>query len=296
MGSGTGVIAVREETRESARRLLLQGSDAVGRLTSSGRVLPELLICGGQRCGTTSMYKALVQQPTVFRPVWRKGVHYFDVGYEHDLAWYRAHFPLKAQLRHAARRHGTRALSFESSPYYLFHPLAADRIAAELPAVKLIVLVRDPVERAYSAHAHEFARGYEDLDFEAALEAETERLRGEDERLRAEPTYRSHAHRHQAYRSRGEYAPQLERIAGLFGRERIRVVDSHRFFSEPEHEFADILAWLGVTPAVNTVFERHNARPRPRLAENLRTRLEAHFEPFDADLESWLGHVPSWRA
>ena len=90
------------------------------------------------------MYKALVQQPTIFRPVWRKGVHYFDMGYEHDLDWYRAHFPLEAQLKRAAKKHGTRALAFESSPYYLFHPLAADRIAASLPDVSVIVLVRDP--------------------------------------------------------------------------------------------------------------------------------------------------------
>jgi len=104
-------------------------------------------------------------------------------------------------------------LTFESSPYYLFHPLALDRIAADLPDVKLVVLVRDPVERAYSAHAHEAARGYEDLSFAAALEAEEGRLDGEVERLLGDPAYESHAHRHQAFRSRGEYAVQLERAA-----------------------------------------------------------------------------------
>ena len=103
-------------------------------------------------------------------------------------------------------------MTFESSPYYLFHPLALDRIAADLPDVKLVVLVRDPVERAYSAHAHEAARGYEDLSFAAALEAEEGRLDGEVERLLGDPAYESHAHRHQALRSRGEYAVQLERL------------------------------------------------------------------------------------
>lgn len=91
--------------------------------------------------------------------------------------------------------------------------MALDRIAADLPDVKLVVLVRDPGERAYSAHAHEAARGYEDLSFAAALEAEEGRLDGEVERLLGDPAYESHAHRHQAYRSRGEYAVQLERAA-----------------------------------------------------------------------------------
>lgn len=291
-GSGSNMSAAREQLRTA----VLRGSDAVGRATSGARALPDLLVCGGQRCGTTSMYKALVQQPTVFRPVWRKGVHYFDVGYDHDLDWYRSHFPLRAQLNRAARRHGTSALTFESSPYYLFHPLAADRIAADLPDVRLIVLVRDPVERAYSAHAHEYARGFETLGFEAALDAEAERLDGEVERLVADPSYRSHAHRHQAYRSRGEYATQLERIVGLFGRDRIKVVDSHRFFSDPEREYGEVMSWLGVAPTVDTVFDRHNARPRPEMPESLRKNLEGHFEPHDLALETWLGHVPSWRS
>ncbi len=285
-----------DTAKENMRRVLLQGSDVVGRATSGARVLPDLLICGGQRCGTTSMYKALVQQPHIFRPVWRKGVHYFDVAYQHDLSWYRSHFPLEAQLTRAAKRHDTRALSFESSPYYLFHPLAADRIAADLPDARLLVLVRDPVERAHSAHAHEFARGFETLGFEEALDAEDERLQGEVEKLRADPHYRSAAHRHQAYRSRGEYAVQLDRIAALVGRDRIKVVDSHRFFTDPEPLYADVLSWLGSRPVVQPTFERHNARGRVDMPDSVRQRLEEHFAPHDAALESWLGHVPSWRA
>lgn len=287
-------VRVRSELVDRARPGLLRGSDLIGQATSSGRALPGLLIAGGQRCGTTSMYKALVQQPTIFRPVWRKGVHYFDGPYERGLDWYRSHFPFKWQLEHAARRHETRALCFESSPYYLFHPQSADRIAADLPNVKILVLVRDPVERAHSAHAHEFARGYESLDFEAALAAEPERLAGEAEKIVADPDYASHAHRHQAYLSRGEYAAQLTRLEYLFGRERIKVIDSHRFFKDPEPVFAEVLDWLGVASRAATQFDRHNARPRVQMASSLRQRLETHFESHDAALEAWLGHRPSW--
>lgn len=284
------------EMTDRARPGLLRSSDLVGQATSSVRTLPDLLIAGGQRCGTTSMYKALAQQPTVFRPVWRKGVHYFDGPYERGLDWYRGHFPLRLQLERAARRHRTRAVCFESSPYYLFHPRAADRIAADLPGVKILVLVRDPVERAHSAHAHEFARGYETLDFEQALAAEEERVVGEADRIVSEPGYASHAHRHQAYLSRGEYAVQLQRLESLFGRERIKVVDSHRFFEDPEPVFAEVLSWLGVRPTISTKFERHNARTRTQMPAALRARLNAHFELHDAALEAWLGHAPSWRS
>ncbi|WP_028644875.1 sulfotransferase [Nocardioides sp. URHA0020] len=281
----------QDRLRPGARAL----RDVVGRATAQRRALPSLLIIGGQRCGTTSLYKALAQQPHLFRPVWRKGVHYFDVSYERGSDWYRSHFPYESTVARAAARHHTEALCFESSPYYMFHPAAAHRIRSTLPGVRVVVLVRDPVERAYSAHAHELARGFETLPFEAALAAEDDRLSGEEERMVTDPRYSSPAHRHQAYRTRGEYAPQLERLAGILGRDRIHVIDSHRFFQEPEPVFADLLGWLGTRVVTDPAFDRHNARVRLPLADSVRQDLQRHFEPYDEQLGEWLGRAPSWR-
>ncbi len=287
----------RPAVEDPVRAGLIGAADVVGRASAGARVLPGLLIAGGQRCGTTSMYQALRQQPTLFRPTWRKGVHYFDMAYaDRDLRWYRAHFPLASRVTRAAARHRDRALAFESSPYYLFHPLALDRIAADLPLVRLLVLVRDPVERAYSSHAHAFARGYESEPFARALDLEETRLAGEVDRMRGDSAYESRAHRHQAYRSRGEYAAQLARAGALLGRDRIHVVDSHRFFAEPEVVFDEVLAFLGVRTRVATRFERHNARPRLPLDPALARELRAHFAPHDAALEPWLGGPPTWVA
>ena len=79
----------------------------------------------------------------------------------------------------------------------MFHPLAAERIARDLPGVKLLVLLRDPVERAYSAHAHEVSVGYETEPFQRALEIEAARLDGEAEKIMADPAYVSRSHQHQ---------------------------------------------------------------------------------------------------
>jgi hypothetical protein len=243
------------------------------------------LIIGAQRCGTTSMYRALGSHPAVRKAVLHKGVHYFDMNYQRGIAWYRAHFPLAVTGR----------LTFESSPYYMFHPLAAERIAADLPGVKLIVLVRDPVERAYSAHAHELARGFETEPFERAIELEPARLVGEAERIIAAPGYLSHSHQHHAYLTRGQYVEQLERLGRMFGRDRIHVMDSGDFFRKPEPVYDGVLDFLGLPGSGYPAFERHNARPRPSVPEGLRTRLDEHFQPFDERLGSWLGRVPSWR-
>ena len=270
-------------------------SVTAGRVTGPARMLPGFLIAGSQRCGTTSMYRTLSQHPGVLKAVLHKGVHYFDMNYDRGLGWYRAHFPLRAAGRRAGRAAGSPALTFESSPYYLFHPLAADRIAHDLPEVKLLVLVRDPVQRAYSAYAHELARGFEREQFPRALELEPERLRGEAERMTQDPAYLSHSHQHHAYLARGRYAEQLERLEGIFGTDRIHVVDSGDFFTEPEPVYDGVLDFLGLRWHDYPEFERHNARPRSPMPEPLRAQLDDYFGPFDEKLTRWLGRTPSWR-
>jgi hypothetical protein len=269
-------------------------SVTVGRVTAPRRMLPAFLIVGAQRCGTTSMYRALAAHPAVRKAVLHKGVHYFDMNYERGIGWYRAHFPLLATGR----------MAFESSPYYMFHPLAAGRIAVDLPGVKLIVLVRDPVERAYSAHAHELARGFESESFDRAIELEPDRLDGEAERITADPGYLSHSHQHHAYLARGRYVEQLDRLERLFGREQIHVVDSGDFFGKPEPVYDGVLEFLGLAGCADRAegagrgypaFERHNARPRSPIPAGLRVELDEYFTPFDEKLTSWLDRVPSWR-
>lgn len=290
-------MSVRGQLRRSvaAKRTAQALTIGVGRLTARARMDPSFLIIGGQRCGTTSMYRTLSAHPGVLKAVLHKGVHYFDTSYGDGLSWYRAHFPLRARAARVQRRTGIRPVTFESSPYYMFHPLAAERIERDLPGVKVIVLLRDPVERAYSAHAHELARGYESESFEMALALEDTRLAGEVEKILEDPTYVSHSHQHHAYLQRGHYVDHLQRWEKILGRDRMHVVDSHQFFTEPEPAYDDVLRFLGLPHTGYPVFERHNARPRSPMPEELRAHLTDHFKPYDERLADWLGHPVSWR-
>lgn len=272
--------------------LMRHGVRLGGRLSAPARMTPSFLIVGGQRCGTTSLWRALVQHPDLIGPPRHKGVHYFDVHYQEGPTWYRGHFPLTARARRAA--HGT-PITGEATPYYMFHPLAAERIARDLPDARLLVLLRDPVERAYSAHTHEARRGHESESFERALELEPARLDGEVERMRADPSYYSHVHRHNAYLTRGEYIDQILAMEKLVGRDRIHVVDSHEFFEQPWDVLPGVLDFLGLPAHQAMQVGQENARPRAPMAESLRTRLMAHFEPYDERLASWWGRTPRWR-
>src|SRR5919204_149042 len=164
-------------------------------LQAGSRPLPDFLVIGAQRCGTTSLYRYLEKHPNVIGASPSKGVHYFDMNAERSLRWYRAHFPTERRRRQA----GSGAVTGEASPYYLFHPRGPDRVRAAVPDARLIAMLRDPVDRAYSQYQQEYARGFEDAEtFERALELEPARLAGERERMLADPEYESPALQHHA--------------------------------------------------------------------------------------------------
>lgn len=174
--------------------------------TSDRRPLPDFLIIGTKRGGTTSLWNYLIQHPLVPRlfPAWNtKSAHYFEEHWGRGEAWYRSHFPTERHREALQRRHGGPVRVGEAAPLYMFHPLAAQRVAALMPTVKLIVLLRDPVERAYSHWKERRTHGIEPLDFAAALAAEPERTAGERERLIAEPESFSEAYDWYTYRARG---------------------------------------------------------------------------------------------
>ena len=203
--------------------------------------------------------------------------------------------PIRAIADRRVAATGHRAVSGEASPYYLFHPLAPARIARDLPAVRLMVLLRDPVERAISAHRQETARGFETEPFERALELEETRLAGELERIEGDPDYVSFSHQHHAYLARGRYAEQLRPLFDLVGQERLLVVESASLFATPQAVWERVLEFLGLPMWNPLVFGRHNAQASAPIPDRLRGRLEKYFEPHDAELTAWLGEVPTWR-
>lgn len=296
--AGTGLVARPNQPawERMARRTAHWGLVTAGRPIYRARMLPSFLIVGAERCGTSSIYEVLSRHPAVFSAILpRKEVHYFDYSYAHPLSWYRCHFPLRARAALAARGTGVAPVAFEASPSYMCHPLAPERIARDLPAVKLIVMLRDPVARAYSSHTMRAGWGVETEPFERALELEDSRLAGEAERMAADPSYVGYNWRHFAYRTRGQYAEQLEQLDRLVGRDRIHVIDSGEFFASPARVYDQVLDFLGLPDAGHPAFDPPRTRSRPPMPDSVRKALEEHYRPYDERLAAWLGHEPSWR-
>jgi len=281
-------------TRIRLRRSWQAGRVQARRTGGRPRVLPSLLIIGTQRGGTTSLYEYLSRHPDVVPPL-GKELQYFSVEHQRGEAWYRAHFPTQREVERRRQR-GADCLVFEASPYYLFHPHAARRAAATVPGAKLIALLRDPVERAYSHYAHTRQRGLEPLSFEDAVAAEPERLAGEVERMQADPTYQSRAHRIWSYVSRGRYAPQLAEWLAHFPRPQLLVLRSEDLFADPGAVYGRVLDFLGLRPHALAAYPAYTRRQAgPPLGADTRADLREEFRPDVERLTAIVGAPMSWH-
>lgn len=282
-------LAAGERPRRSS------GAQASSQRASSleNTALPDFLVIGTQKGGTTLFYQLLTQHPQA-RPATTKEVHYFDVHFAKGIDWYASHFPA------STGRDGQKVLAGEASPYYLYHPHAARRTAQALPDVRLIVLLRDPVDRAYSDYNHKVREGREPLGFEEAVAAEEKRLAGEREKMLADEGYQSVNYRRYSYLSRGIYADQIEEWNRYFARDQMLVFKSEDFFADPLRTLAASLEFLELPrwkprnqdPASN-LDARHEGSYETMNPE-IRQRLEAYFEPHNRRLYDYLGTDFGW--
>jgi hypothetical protein len=246
---------------------------------------PDFVIVGTQRGGTTSLYAYLNAHPQV-APAAVKETHYLTDRFARGLDWYLGLFPATLP---------SGIVTGEATPYALFHPLAAQRLRTVAPNAKVIALLRNPIERAYSQYAMERARGDETLDFAAALDAEPVRLTGEEDRLIAIPTYVSRAHKHYSYVARGEYLRQLQRWSEAFPPDQLLVLRSEDLYADSVETFARVTSFLGIDAQVEVPFTVHNRSDAPPIDSALRRRLAEHFAPHNVQLASQVDWDLDWH-
>ena len=246
---------------EPVRKVARNAVWGFGRATARWRPLPDFLVIGAQKAGTTALYAYLRWHPAITGPSWKE-VSFFDRHWWRGEPWYRGQFPLRPRGR----------LVGEASPSYLFHPLAPERARAVVPNAKLVALLRNPVERAYSQYQHEV------------------------ERLLADPRAFSRAWWDHTYAARGLYAEQLERWLAAFPRERLLIVTTDELGERPDEAYASILAFLGAPPHQLDEYPRVFDRDYAPMEPHTRAALEARFAEPNRRLEALLGRSLGWGA
>ena len=237
--------------------------------------LPNTLIVGAQKAGTTTLHRLLESHPRIFTPRKPQEIHFFDLdeNFRRGLSWYRAKFAAWSG----------EPIVFQTSPLYLYEPAAPERIARFCPEVRIIVLLREPVARAYSHFRHEVRFGWESLPFAEALRRERYRiLRG--------PV----ARRHYSYADRGRYRRQIGRYLEHFSHDRLLFLRWEDLVRSPPALAVDIVAWLGLPAnedwekSVRATSWRFNSSLTPRwphlqrMTRRLRLRLPALVRLLDA--------------
>lgn len=278
---------VRRNVSLQNRRRVAMARVSMRRLGGSSRSLPDFLIIGTQRGGTSSLYRYLGAHPDVVSSL-RKETEYFSTEYHRGESWYRAHFPL---LRPGRR------VTFEATPDYLLHPLAAPRAATLLPGRPIIAMLRDPAARAFSQYRHNRRLGLESLSFPEAIAAEPRRLRGEYERIERNPDYQALPLRRHGYAERGLYAQQLERWLARF--DRVLVVSSEDFMRDPRPVFSTVLDFLGLDQwepdaFVNYSYRDPATRPGAEMPGDVRNELEIAFRDPNSRLRDLLDRDFDW--
>jgi hypothetical protein len=176
-------------------------------------------------------------------------------------------------------------LAAESTANYFFHHEQAARAAAIAPSARAIVLLRNPVERAWSHHRERTRRGAETLSFDDALAAETERL------ATATPAARANV----AYRAQGCYADLLPDWQRAFG-DRLLVVFAEDLYRDPDGTYGRVLTFLGLEPMHLQRYEAWNHQPATDpLDPATGASLRRFYEPYDERLEALLGRAVPWR-
>lgn len=253
--------------------------------------LPGFLLLGAQKCGTSFLFNRLSHHPDV-EPAVVKEVDFFSKHFERGVGWYRSCFPAPA------RADGEPSLSWEASPNNLFYPHAARRAAEVVPSARLIALLRNPVDRAYSHYHHQVRLGHETLpSFEEALEAEEERLRGKREGMLRDEGYLPPEFPRFSYRARGMYADQLEEWYGHFDGEQLLVLKSEDLYENTPGTVADIVRFLGLPewePKAARLARGVPKHSREPMDPSTRKRLERYFEPHNGRLYEQLGKDFGW--
>ncbi|MEO3822410.1 sulfotransferase domain-containing protein [Actinomadura sp. B10D3] len=292
------VAGLKDRSPRAVKDVANSVTRAYGMRTAEQRHLPDFMVIGTKRGGTTSLWNYLIQHPLVMPmfPASRglKSPWYFYVNYAKGDVWYRSHFATESELDRIEQKWGTRPLTGEACPYYLYDPRAVERIHARMPGLKAVVVLRDPVKRAYSHYWEAVGKGAEDLTFEEALAAEPERLRGEVERMLAEPHYYSEPHDFNSYRDRGIYQPQLERWCEYYPRENLLIMSAEELYADEQAALDRVCGFLRLPPHRMEGAERHNYLPAPPMDPETKVELTEFYRPHNRDLFEWLGVDFGW--
>ena len=263
-------------------------------LTGSFHSLPDFYIIGAAKCGTTSLYQYLIRHPSV-NPGIGKELHYFEELYYRGENWYRACFPFEFQKFFSKLTHNEIMISGDSTPRYIDHPLVPNRINKLTPNAKFIVMLRNPIDRAFSHYNMNIKHKYETLSFEDAIKNEPDRINGELDMMEktGKVSYKYYLY---AYLDRGIYVERLKQWMKIFPKENFFIIRSEDFFEDPSGYYHKTLEFLNLSKFELDKYGTHmgGRYNDTQIESKTRKKLESFFKPHNDELNSFLKRDFRW--
>ena len=269
-------------------------------ITGNLHTLPDFYIIGVVKGGTTSLFEYLMMHPNTIQPI-GKEIDFFGEYYKRGVNWYKCCFPLKYQKNKAEKSVSSKIITGEATPRYIDYPHAAKRIKALTPNAKFILLLRNPIERAYSHYVMNFNNGDENLEtlsFEEAIQNEEKRISGEYEKMIENENYYSWKYYDYGYLNQGIYAKKIKNWYKVFPKESLLILQSEKMFSEPKILFKRVLEFLNLPEYTLDKFEKFkpgNYSNAQKIQPEIRKKLEDYFENHNKELYQLLGEEFNWN-
>jgi len=246
------------------------------------------LIIGAQGSGTNVFHEYLLQHPQVM-PALKPEINYFDHYYSRGIEWYSQQFPLISGYAPSKRPKGH--ITGEACSRYLHHPRAAERVKLTCPDVKMIILLRNPTDRAYTHFRHAVKIGKENLPFGLALKSEAKRLERGNFLLRDNPYHHSESNLYNSYITWGLYADQLKHWLSRFDRDQFLILRSEDFFKNPLQHAAKAYKFLDLPDHAPMPVTTSEEQPFEYLSGHTRAKVERVFERSNEE----LCHLLNWE-
>ena len=243
------------------------------------RKKPSFIIAGAQKSGTTSLYAWLTRHPQIIAPV-KKEIYFFNNAelFNKGISWYKSFYPLSFR----------RGFSIDATANTFESENAAQRVKQLLPEAKVIIILRNPVDRAFS-HFHMAVKlGFEKTSFEHALSLEEKRI--------SEGKHLVHNYFYQrlAYRTKGIYADQLQPWLNHFPSHQLLVLQGELLFHEPKNTYESIQRFLGLEINFPQRFEARNQGETGAMNADIRKDLEAFYRPHNEKLYKLINKTYDW--
>jgi len=263
-------------------------------LTSSMHTLPDFLIIGTAKSGTTSLFEHLIKHPSIFPPLAQQPNFFTSYFYKGE-SWYRSYFPSIISKNLIQNIKKQRFLTGEASTQYYWYPHAPKRVKSLLPNAKIILLLRNPIDRSYSQYQMEFNKGNEQLSsFEDAIELENERIQDEYEKMLHDETYYSKKYTIQSYIAKSIYVNYIEEWFKYFPKKQFLFLNSEEFNSDTSKVYKKTLNFLDIPEIDFKKYEIFRAAKYPEMNSTTRKKLSNFFKPHNEKLYKLINQNFHW--